>query len=182
IIVCPPLVYGMGTGLFKTHSSQVPKLISVALKRRKVEYVGLGVSKWSHVHVQDLATVYMYLVSSHVSKTPPPKLNTNKAPYVFAENGAFSWKSLADAIASHLHKLNPTYLDSPLAAGFPEDKVMEEALGSGFLSGLYFGSNAVCKSSLAHEWGWKTLVGDKISLEDSLKDEVTMEMREKFQF
>jgi nucleoside-diphosphate-sugar epimerase len=58
VVVAPPMIYGHGDGLHP-HSIQIPKMIDVARQKGAVLYVGPGTNRWSNVHVEDLADLYL---------------------------------------------------------------------------------------------------------------------------
>ncbi|ORY53729.1 hypothetical protein BCR33DRAFT_711088 [Rhizoclosmatium globosum] len=110
VTIVPPLVYGLGLGQFKTHSSQVPGLIRRTLKRRKAEYIGRGLGIWNHVHVQDLAQLFVLVVNKLM-------LDSNSVPsgtkgYLFAESGEISWKDLSQNVADAIGRVDAQLLDS----------------------------------------------------------------------
>ena len=81
-VICPSLIYGMGTGL-NPHSVQIPFLAANARQQGTVEIVGAGVNVWSHVHIDDVVSLYL--------------LAFTKAPagaFYFAENGEVSFAEL----------------------------------------------------------------------------------------
>lgn len=90
VIVCPALIYGVGTGL-NTQSIQIPFLVEQAHAHGAVRLVGKGLNRWSTVHIDDLAQLY--------------SLALEKAPagaFYFAENGEASFAEIGRAIASRL--------------------------------------------------------------------------------
>lgn len=90
MIVCPTLIYGMGTGL-NPHSIQVPFLVKQAQANGVVRVVGQGLNRWSTVHIDDLADLYLLAV--------------DRAPagaFHFAENGEASFADIGKAIAARL--------------------------------------------------------------------------------
>jgi nucleoside-diphosphate-sugar epimerase len=90
VVVCPTLIYGMGVGL-NTHSIQIPFLVEQARAQGVVRVVGKGLNRWSTVHIDDLADLYL--------------LALEKAPagaFYFAENGEASFAEIGEAIAQRL--------------------------------------------------------------------------------
>lgn len=86
IVVVPSLVYGQGL-LLKQESTQIPTLVRTALKRGAGVYVGSGEQRWSNVHVEDLADLYLLLLD----KARP-------GTCFFAENGDAAFRDIAQAI------------------------------------------------------------------------------------
>lgn len=89
-VICPTNIYGTGRGL-NPHSVQIPFLANNARKHGFVQVVGRGVNRWSNVHIDDLADLYLLVLT--------------KAPagaFYFAENGEASFGEIGDAIAKRL--------------------------------------------------------------------------------
>ncbi|MFM0350452.1 NAD-dependent epimerase/dehydratase family protein [Paraburkholderia sp. RL17-347-BIC-D] len=94
VVICPSNIYGSGTGL-NPRSVQIPFLVDNARKGGVVHIVGRGVNRWSNVHIEDVAELYL--------------LALEKAPagaFYFIENGEASFGEIGDAIARRL-KLGP---------------------------------------------------------------------------
>lgn len=103
-VICPSLIYGMGTGL-NPHSVQIPFLAANARQQGTVEIVGAGVNVWSHVHIDDVVSLYLLALA--------------KAPagaFYFAENGEVSFAELGAAIARRLGLPGVTSLPAEVAA------------------------------------------------------------------
>jgi nucleoside-diphosphate-sugar epimerase len=58
IVIRPTLIYGRGIGVSST-SVQLPKLIDVARKHGVPRHVGRGLNIWGHVHIADVAALYL---------------------------------------------------------------------------------------------------------------------------
>lgn len=94
VVICPSNIYGSGTGL-NPRSVQIPFLVDDARKGGVVHVVGRGVNRWSNVHIEDVAELYL--------------LALEKAPagaFYFIENGEASFGAIGEAIARRL-KLPP---------------------------------------------------------------------------
>src|SRR5216684_4608533 len=85
--LCPSNIYGSGTGL-NPRSVQIPFLVDQARETNLVRIVGQGVNRWSNVHIEDVAELYL--------------LALRKAPagaFYFIENGEASFAEIGAAIA-----------------------------------------------------------------------------------
>lgn len=103
-VICPSLIYGVGVGL-NPHSVQIPFLAANARQRGTVEIVGAGANVWSNVHIDDVVSLYLLVLS--------------KAPagaFYFAENGEASFAELGAAIARRLGLPGVTPLPPEVAA------------------------------------------------------------------
>lgn len=86
IVLRPPLVYGRGGSL------QVPMMIEIARTTGAARYVGRGENRWSTVHVDDLADLYLLA------------LNQSAAGELFhAASGEVRMRDLADAVGRLLN-------------------------------------------------------------------------------
>src|SRR5215475_4182174 len=103
-VICPTNIYGTGRGQ-NPHSVQIPFLANNARKHGFVQVVGQGVNRWSNVHIDDLADLYLLVLT--------------KAPagaFYFAENGEASFGEIGDAIAARLSLGSVQSLPAELAA------------------------------------------------------------------
>jgi nucleoside-diphosphate-sugar epimerase len=89
-VVCPSNIYGVGRGA-NPHSVQIPFLVDNARRQGVVQIVGRGVNRWSNVHIDDLADLYLLVLA----KAPP-------GAFYFAENGEASFAEIGEAIAARL--------------------------------------------------------------------------------
>lgn len=65
-IICPPDIYGPGTGLGRTQSVYFPTLYAESAKLGQTFYAASGANTRSFVHINDLMAVYLRLVESAV--------------------------------------------------------------------------------------------------------------------
>jgi nucleoside-diphosphate-sugar epimerase len=104
VVICPSLIYGTGQGL-NPHSVQTPFLAAQARLHGKVLIVGSGLNVWSHVHIEDVAQLYLLAI--------------NRAPagaFYFAENGEASFADIGHALAARLNLPGVESLQPELAA------------------------------------------------------------------
>jgi len=90
IVICPAMIYGKGSGL-QPDSDQLPKLIALSKQLGAGAYFGKGLNRYSNVHIDDLVDLYLLVL--------------DKAPggsFFFAENGAASFKEIAELISQSL--------------------------------------------------------------------------------
>ncbi|MEA2805679.1 MAG: hypothetical protein QOE49_5774 [Rhodospirillaceae bacterium] len=100
VVICPTNIYGSGTGL-NPSSVQVPFLVDQARESGVVLIVGTGVNRWSNVHIEDVAELYL--------------LALQKAPagaFYFVESGEASFAEIGKAVARRM-KLGPVQSWSP---------------------------------------------------------------------
>ena len=173
-IIIPPTIYGIGTGLFKHTSHQIPTLIRAALKRGQAETIGPGEATWDNVHIADLVDAYMILLDQLLAAYgPDAKLDTKSSPYLatgrqgyyFAENGRNSWRQLAEKIGEVLRKKG--IIKSSEVRSFPENEVENALIGS--FSWIALSSQSNCKAERLTKLGWKP---HRPSILDSIEEQV----------
>lgn len=92
-IVCPPTIYGAGSGPVNTRSIQIPGLTSAILKRGKGFTVRGGKNGWNYVHIRDLSVLYLLLTEA--AARGGQGADWNEEGYYFSENGEYLWGELA---------------------------------------------------------------------------------------
>lgn len=112
-ILCPPTIYGTGTGPVSTVSKQVPGMAKTTLEKGFAPIVGVGKTEWDHVHIKDLGDLFLKLADA----TQDQSKNSNKEifglhGYFFAEGGSHKWADVATWIAEEASKTG--YLPEPL--------------------------------------------------------------------
>ncbi|EJF73742.1 MULTISPECIES: NAD-dependent epimerase/dehydratase family protein [unclassified Pseudomonas] len=91
VVICPSNIYGVGHGL-TDHSFQLPFLMARARETGVMRIVGAGVNRWSNVHIDDVAQLFLLAVE--------------KAPagaFYFLENGEASFIDMAAALAKRMN-------------------------------------------------------------------------------
>lgn len=101
-IICSPLIYGRGTGLFNKASIQIPILIKSALVRGEAIYAGNGLGIWDHTHIEDIAALYTLILAKVLAKED---IASGKDGFYFANAGRQSWRDIAKGIARVGHQL-----------------------------------------------------------------------------
>ncbi|RFN49801.1 nad dependent epimerase dehydratase family protein [Fusarium flagelliforme] len=95
-IICSPLIYGRGTGLFNKSSIQIPVMIRAALARGQAIYAGDGLGVWDHTHIEDIANLYTLIANKILDGE---KIPSGKEGFYFANHGKQSWLDIANGIA-----------------------------------------------------------------------------------
>lgn len=98
--VMPPLVYGIGTGLFNRLSIQEPAIVGKALANGFTPVIRPGFGTHNHVHVVDLASLYPLLVGKLLGGgTQAAKMPSGKKGIYFVESGLQTWLELSQGVA-----------------------------------------------------------------------------------
>jgi nucleoside-diphosphate-sugar epimerase len=166
-LIMSPLIYGLGSGLFNRHSVQIPNILRSAIRRGHVEVVGAGEGAWDQVHIGDLASLYELLLAKVLDGDKVPY---GKAGIFFSETGDFTWRQLAEGLASELF----------LQGVIEPDQVRQLSLEKGaqvFSGGnvqraeLGFASNSRSRAELSRELGWRPTRG-RVDFKKSFAQEV----------
>ncbi|KAG0031383.1 hypothetical protein BGZ82_006992 [Podila clonocystis] len=116
-IVAPPTIYGYGTGPVNQNTIQIPMLVKASLKNGQAVQVGEGLNICNKVHVRDLSRFYILLLERSLQEQQIvgrdadnqgnkfPELPKNQDTYWFAEDGEFTWGSIAQSIAREFVRL-----------------------------------------------------------------------------
>lgn len=132
VVLCNTLIYGTGTGIHKD-SVQVPLLLNTARSTGRARHVGAGNNVWSHVHVDDVADLYVRALESAAPGS-----------FYFVENGESSFKEITSAIATSLDLGSPAAYD------------LESAIAEwGYPRAVFaLGSNSRVRSTAHADLGW----------------------------
>ncbi|RQR35116.1 MULTISPECIES: NAD-dependent epimerase/dehydratase family protein [unclassified Burkholderia] len=89
-VICNSMIYGDGLGI-RRDSAQLPLLAAIAREAGAVRVIGKGLNRWSNVHVEDVADLYV-------------RAMRHAAPgaLYFAENGEASFADIGAALAARL--------------------------------------------------------------------------------
>ena len=151
VILCPPLIYGLGSGAFNTHSQQVPTLIKAALAKGRAVHAGSGDNLWNNVHVRDLARAYALLLDRVVAGDAAAP--TNAQGYYFVENGEHSFRSLVADIALAL-ETRGIGDGKPHTLGAAKAEIAA-VLGEGYPDGTHMlAGNSRSRAVLLRKLGW----------------------------
>jgi len=146
-IVCPPLIYGLGTGPFNKESAQIPGLIRSAIKNKRAVHVGKGANIWSNVHIEDLADFFILLLEKSLEGKAPK----NDDGFYFAENGSNNFKEATDKIGHVLHQLG---ISSDATSADLDMKAASTVMSPTWLPAAT-GHNSRCSAKKARSLGWK---------------------------
>jgi len=146
-ILCPPLIYGEGTGALNRESLQIPNLIRSAIKNKRAGHVGKGLNTWSNVHVEDLADFFLILLDKAL-KGEAPK---NDDGLYFSENGENNFKVVTDKIGEVLKKKG---IASEATSEDLDPTTASKVLVPSWLTAAT-GHNSRSRATKARKLGWK---------------------------
>lgn len=166
-ILCPPTIYGRGRGPAHQRSRQAYELAHLILTGGYIPIIGQGKARWNHVHVSDLAQVFVLLTEAAVAGKTDAELWNDKG-YYLVENGEHVWTDLARSMGKKAVELG--YLEGDLEEKkLEKDKAIEQA---GF-EAVSWGFNSRGKAERAKKLlGWQpSAPGIEETIEEILKDE-----------
>lgn len=171
-IILPSTIYGIATGhlvslgIQNPHSKQVPRLIQLGKARGQAGVCGEGKNTWPHVHIDDIADLYITLYDAIVASSPAP--GHGREGYYFGENGHYLAYDLAKAVAVELAARG---VGSSTPTSFTEEEFSKNPrLG-------YFGTNSRCKASRGRALGWMPKYGDE-DFYASIRAEVDVQFKD----
>ncbi|KAI1260280.1 NAD(P)-binding protein [Xylariaceae sp. FL1019] len=100
-IVCPPDIYGRGSGPGRTVSYYIPRFVEAIQKLGKPFYLDAGSNMKGWIHIQDLVQTYVALVEA--AAAGGGEVSCGSEGYFCAATQEFSQKEIAVAAARILH-------------------------------------------------------------------------------
>jgi len=153
-IICPPDIYGTGTGTVKKTSWYVPVYVAEILKRGYSFYLGKGENTRGMVHVEDLAELYVLLVEDAVAGGK--RADWGKDAFFFCEKGEVSAKETSTALGKIL--TNKGLITSAEPKQLDPEEAMSMLTHFPFpgIAKYMFGANSRSRADRAKELlGWK---------------------------
>jgi nucleoside-diphosphate-sugar epimerase len=159
-IMCPPDIYGPGTGPGKTNSALIPMFVGEILKseNKQAFYVNKGENARSWVHIADLTSLYMRVVEAAANPSTHPSTEYfNENGYYFAGTQEHSQIVVAKQVGKVLAKHGVIEHAEPMAVGLEDVDQMARIWPQFPLLGRYlFASNSRTRADRAAElWGYK---------------------------
>ncbi|KAI1457532.1 NAD dependent epimerase/dehydratase family protein [Annulohypoxylon moriforme] len=162
LAIMSPTIFGFGSGLWNKMSIQVPSLAGVVLQSKQPVVLGDGSGVWDHVHIEDLAELYL-LVVRRILEQGGEGVPTGKKGVIFSGNGRHSWLDVTQGIA-----------DACFEKGVLADREVKnisaaevkKILGVGDIMAddiveLSFASDSRTVSSAARALGWNPTRGEE---------------------
>jgi nucleoside-diphosphate-sugar epimerase len=150
-ILCPPMIYGRGSGAVNQRSIQVPDMVKATLEKGYAPIVGAGKTEWDHVHIDDLGDLFVRLVDA---TQDPEKANNPEIfgphAYFLAEGGSHKWADVAQWVAEAASKQG--YLPEALTKHVSQQEV--ELMEGGSTASYGRNSKGVAKRARKY-LGWK---------------------------
>lgn len=97
----PPTIYGTGTGRFNRLTIQAPAIMRSALQTKQVVQLGPDDGTAEHVHVEDLADLYI-LVAEKVVKDGMQGFPSGERGIYFAATSRHTWGEFTRGISQAL--------------------------------------------------------------------------------
>ena len=144
------MIYGHALGP-PAQSVQIPALVRQAKASGVVRFIGRGLSRWSNVHIADVAALYVLALAKAPAGT-----------FMYVESGEETLGEIAEAIAVRL------------GLGAPQSWSAEEAIEAWGRNMAVFslGSNSRVRGKAARKLGW-------LPTQRSITDWIANEMTER---
>ncbi|KAI0126388.1 hypothetical protein BJ170DRAFT_628640 [Xylariales sp. AK1849] len=100
LIVCPPTIYGKGSGPVNQRSMQVYNMAKFTFEHGYAPINPPGKAEWNNVHIHDLGHLFVLAVQAALDeeKSSNPEIFGPKG-YFFLEHGSHVWSEVAESIA-----------------------------------------------------------------------------------
>ncbi|ETS82777.1 hypothetical protein PFICI_04653 [Pestalotiopsis fici W106-1] len=165
VVMMPPTIYGVGTGLFNRTSIQIPTYIRAVLELGHGVVIGDGAGEINHVHVEDLAELYR-LVVLDILDNGGSRLPAGKKGILFSSHGIHSWMDVARGIAEACQRAGKIEDAQVRSVGLEDAGTYLKSymdLVGGDLVELELGlcSNSRTRTSVARQLGWRPTRGEE---------------------
>lgn len=190
-IICPPAIYGTGTGPGHKSTAQVSIVVRDALQRKRAAYVGPGENIWdfvrlsrpgSHrvlttsvqVHIEDVADLYV-LVAKRALGPDAAKDTTPYSKFYFVNAARLSWGDVARQVGDILFAKKLVEAPGAISVNveIPADFSRVFEIEGGPL--LFVASTARTVSERAVGLGWKPT---RPPLKDTLAGDIDVLLKE----
>lgn len=183
--VLPGLIYGIAQtrlvslGIQNSRSQQIQAMIDAGIDRHQGGVIGKGINIWSHVHIQDLACLYMHIFDAAICSC---RLYVGRIGMYFAENGECEIGEISQAVAKELSARGcgrhyPTVFTQAEMEKYTfvsHRNMMSDSDLTGFQTRM-LGGNVRARGERARSIGWKPVHGMQ-SMLASIRDEVAVSM------
>ncbi|KAI2468607.1 NAD dependent epimerase/dehydratase family protein [Annulohypoxylon bovei var. microspora] len=161
LVIMSPTIFGFGTGLWNKLSVQIPLLASAALQNKRAVVVGDGKGTWDHVHIEDLAELYV-LVVGRILEKGGKDVPTGKKGIIFSGNGRHLWLEVTQGLADVIHEKGLIADRQVQSIGISDTiKIMGSKIPTEDMVELGFVSNSRTVSNVARGLGWKPTRGEE---------------------
>lgn len=152
-IIMPPTIYGTGTGFFNRLTIQAPFIMRAALRTGEVYQLGADDGDVEHVHVEDLADLYVLMANKIVTDGMQGFPSGERGIY-FAGTGRYTWGEFSKGIAKAMYEVGGTKTDKIRKVGL-EEAAETWTGGNKLLCELNFGSNFRTRPDTSRSLGWE---------------------------
>ncbi|KAH8821857.1 hypothetical protein F5884DRAFT_851066 [Xylogone sp. PMI_703] len=151
-IICPPDIYGQGTGVGNKGTYMVPEYVKVLLEKKEAFYLGAGENYRAVTHINDVVDMFLLLLGEALKGGG--KAQWGKEGFYFAVSDEVKWIDAAKAI----NKLGVEQGWLPAgskAVSWTKDQVDQSMSWWRPGVALYiWGSNSRAESARAKKLGW----------------------------
>lgn len=160
VIISPPIIFGFGNGYDNKLSVQIPSLIKSIVKLGKGLTIYKGDTSWSRVHVFDVGTLFITLISKFINNQI---FRSGNLGYYFTNEGTdFTWREISVKVTDELFSLN--LIKSNSIQELTADEFEEQFK----LPALFWGSNARSIAEAGKLTGWKMVKSSNHDFEQDI--------------
>ncbi|KAH7122030.1 NAD dependent epimerase/dehydratase family protein [Dactylonectria estremocensis] len=152
-IAMAPTIFGLGSSLFNQYSIQIPVMAQAALKSGQMSALEDGGTTWGHVHVEDLAMLFVVMLERVLEGVAIP---SGQSGIYFSETGTHTHMELAQKISKAGKELGLLKTDAIKKVHLQEAADIWSG-GVALHAELAYGSNARTKAVLGRKLGWVPL-------------------------
>lgn len=170
-IISPSTIFGKGNGLGNQLSVQIPGLVKAAQTKGYLGLVNNGETRWGHVHVSDVAQLFVLIITKFISNDDFP---SGYYGYYFAQYGSdHTWKQVTLQIVSLL------YEKRIIASKQVTEMTAKEFEATFNLPALFWGSNCRTVADNAFSIGWEPSLSNDHHFYGDIEDTVEFMVRPK---
>ncbi|KAL8833197.1 MAG: hypothetical protein Q9170_004419 [Blastenia crenularia] len=152
-IIMPPTIYGAGTGFFNRLTIQAPIIMRSALRTGQVMQLGKDDGDVEHVHVEDLAELYV-VIAKRVVEDGMQGFPSGEQGLYFAITGRYTWAEFSRGIADALYEAGGVKTKEVKRVGL-EEAAEQWTGGDRLVCELNFGSNFRTQADTSRSLGWQ---------------------------
>ncbi|KAF2097818.1 NAD(P)-binding protein [Rhizodiscina lignyota] len=151
-IICPPDIYGEGTGIGNRATFLVPRYVEALLEHKEAFYLGEGNNIRAVTHIDDVVNLFILILEKAIEGGSGA--DWGREGFYFAVSDSVRWRDAAEAIAALGRKQGFLPRDAK-AVSWTKDQVAALLPDAPGLVLYLWGSNSRGESARARKIGWK---------------------------
>ncbi|KAI0900217.1 NAD dependent epimerase/dehydratase family protein [Annulohypoxylon nitens] len=161
LVIMSPTIFGLGTGLWNKSSIQIPLFAGAVLQSKRPLVLGDGKGVWDHVHVEDLAELYVRVLI-RILENGGEGVPAGKKGIIFSANGRHSWLEVTQEVVAAFYEKGLLADREVQSIGLPDlIKILGADVFTDEILELAFASDSRTVSSVARSLGWNPTRGEE---------------------